>query len=137
MNNQTPIYKRPADLKKTFIQSIEIALARTEECREKKTIFHSRHPIKKSVSEYIDSKVFFNEGIFQYMSCSHSSYVLSLILINRVQKKNPSFVLTKRNFHKFFITIMIVAAKFNDDEYYRNKYYSYVGGIGLEELNEL
>lgn len=32
---------------------------------------------------------------------------------------------------------MIIAIKFHDDEYYKNEYYSKVGGISLKELNKL
>lgn len=32
---------------------------------------------------------------------------------------------------------MTVAAKFNDDLFYKNSYYAKVGGISVEELNNL
>jgi hypothetical protein len=32
---------------------------------------------------------------------------------------------------------MILALKYNEDDYYSNKYYAKVGGISLKELNEL
>ena len=32
---------------------------------------------------------------------------------------------------------MVLAIKYNEDDYYSNKYYAKVGGIGLNELNEL
>ena len=30
-----------------------------------------------------------------------------------------------------------MAAKYNDDEYYKNSYYAKVGGLRIEELNKL
>ena len=32
---------------------------------------------------------------------------------------------------------MVLAIKYNEDDYYSNKYYAKVGGIALNELNEL
>ena len=32
---------------------------------------------------------------------------------------------------------MVLAIKYNEDDYYSNKYYAKVGGIALKELNEL
>ena len=32
---------------------------------------------------------------------------------------------------------MLLAIKYNEDDYYSNKYYARVGGISLCELNEL
>ena len=31
----------------------------------------------------------------------------------------------------------MLAIKYNEDDYYSNKYYAKVGGVNLEELNEL
>lgn len=46
--------------------------------------------------------------------------------------------------HKFLIsnfrlllTAVVVAAKYNDDEFFKNDYYRKVGGITLEEFNLL
>ena len=32
---------------------------------------------------------------------------------------------------------MVLAIKYNEDDYYSNKYYAKVGGINLDELNSL
>ena len=32
---------------------------------------------------------------------------------------------------------MVLAIKYNEDDYYSNKYYAKVGGINLEEINTL
>ena len=71
------------------------------------------------------------------MNCSTPCYIIALVLINRVQEKNKKFTLVDSNFHKFFMTTLMVATKFNDDEYYRNHYYSQVGGIKPEEFNAM
>lgn len=35
------------------------------------------------------------------------------------------------------ITSIVLAAKYNDDEFYKNIYYAKVGGIRLDEMNML
>ena len=40
-------------------------------------------------------------------------------------------------FNSFILASMVLAIKYNEDDYYSNKYYAKVGGIGLNELNEL
>jgi len=41
------------------------------------------------------------------------------------------------NIHRLIITAVCVAAKFLDDSYYPNLFYSQIGGITLKELNFL
>lgn len=35
------------------------------------------------------------------------------------------------------LTSVVVAAKYNDDQFFKNDYYCRVGGISLQELNNL
>lgn len=66
--------------------------------------------------------------------------MISLIYIDRLQDAYGDFVLNKYCVHKYFILLihrvlissLVLAAKYNDDEYYKNGYYARVGGIGLE-----
>lgn len=39
--------------------------------------------------------------------------------------------------NRFLITAVMLAAKFYDDRYYNNEYYSRVGGISKKEINQL
>jgi hypothetical protein len=41
------------------------------------------------------------------------------------------------NLHKLIITGIMVAAKFYDDDFYDNGYYAKIGGIPLEEINNM
>lgn len=41
------------------------------------------------------------------------------------------------NYNRLLITGIMLAAKFYDDQYYNNEYYSRVGGITKKEINEL
>jgi len=69
------------------------------------------------------------------MGCSLSAYVYSLILIDKVLEENPGFKISEKNIHRLLFTAIVVATKFIDDKYYKNKYYASVGGISLSTLN--
>ena len=75
-------------------------------------------------------------GIYSFMGCSLSAYIYSLILIDKIVEENPGFKLTDKNIHRILFTGIVIATKFIDDKYYKNKYYASVGGISLTTLNE-
>eukprot|EP00826_Nyctotherus_ovalis_P044671 TRINITY_DN4840_c0_g1_i3.p2 TRINITY_DN4840_c0_g1~~TRINITY_DN4840_c0_g1_i3.p2 ORF type:complete len:112 (-),score=28.67 TRINITY_DN4840_c0_g1_i3:20-355(-) len=45
--------------------------------------------------------------------------------------------LTAHEVHRLFLTASTLALKFHCDDYFVNSYYAAVGGVSLEELNEL
>lgn len=83
--------------------------------------------------------------IRHYSNCSDSCCVLAFIYIDRALQnslkspcnrgKNPTMVLRRTSVHRLFLTAVMLAAKFNDDEYCDNEAYSRIGGISLAELN--
>ncbi len=69
---------------------------------------------------------------------------MALIYIDRLQDCLDQLVINKYCIHKFInsnsrllITSIVLAAKYNDDEFYKNVYYAKVGGISLDEMNML
>jgi hypothetical protein len=50
---------------------------------------------------------------------------------------NHGFHLTELNVHRILLTAILLAAKFLDDAYYNNDFYSKLGGVPLAELNSL
>ena len=38
---------------------------------------------------------------------------------------------------RFFLTALVISAKYLDDNFYKNEYYAKVGGISLVEFNTL
>ena len=74
--------------------------------------------------------------IHKYASCSNECFILALIYIDRLIQRN-NFVLTELNVHRVVITAILLAAKFFDDAYYNNAYYSKVGGVLVSEMNGL
>ncbi|KAG5175352.1 cyclin-domain-containing protein [Tribonema minus] len=93
------------------------------------TKFHALMPPEISVADYL-------ERIRRYASCSNECFVLSLVYIDRLILHN-NFALTSYNVHRVVITSVLLAAKFFDDCYYNNAYYSRIGGIPVRELNTL
>lgn len=61
---------------------------------------------------------------------------MALIYIDRLIQRN-NFLLTELNVHRVVITAILLAAKFFDDAYYNNAYYSKVGGVLSSEMNGL
>lgn len=76
------------------------------------------------------------ERIHKYASCSNECFILALIYIDRLIQRN-NFLLTELNVHRVVITAILLAAKFFDDAYYNNAYYSKVGGVLVSEMNGL
>ncbi|CBK20800.2 uncharacterized protein [Blastocystis hominis] len=74
--------------------------------------------------------------IYRYFNCSAECYLLSLIYINRVIRINR-FIINTYSVHRLILTSMMVAAKYFDDVYYTNTFYAEVGGISVNEINNL
>jgi len=78
----------------------------------------------------------FLKRIIKYTNLENSTLILSLIYIDRyceITKKK----LNKQNIHRLLFLGVVLAIKFNEDDYYGNAFYAKVGGIVLEELNFL
>jgi len=71
-----------------------------------------------------------------YARCSSSSFVLSLIYIDRLIERN-AFVVTRLNIHRLIVIAVMVAAKFIDDFHYNNATFAKIGGITTDEINDL
>ena len=95
-----------------------------------KTIFDSKTVARISIHDYL-------QRLYKYFDCSDSCYIISFIYIDRIISLNPGFMITRLNIHKLILISLILAVKYNDDQYGDNSYYSKVGGIIDQELNEL
>jgi len=75
--------------------------------------------------------------IQEYFMCTPECFVLSLVYIERIVKRNPQIMVTDLTCHRLLLTSVAVSAKFHDDEFYGNEYYATIGGIATPELNAL
>ncbi|CAD8120130.1 unnamed protein product [Paramecium sonneborni] len=94
------------------------------------TVFHTNKKPSISLAKYL-------ERIQMYSYCSNECFVLALIYIDRIQKKNQDVIINSFCVHRFLLACIILSIKYNDDDYYKNDYYAKVGGITISELNKL
>lgn len=65
-----------------------------------------------------------------------TSMISAFILLDRIISTNQ-IKLNKSNVHELFTTCLLIAVKLNEDIFLDNKYFSFVTGIKLKELNSL
>ena len=99
--------------------------------------FISKKPPQISIKQYLNR-------LMKYCKPEPSTIVISLIYIDKCCEMT-NVQLTNLNIHRyiffnyfrFILTSLLLAIKYNEDDYYANKFYAKVGGISLEELNQL
>lgn len=72
----------------------------------------------------------------QFTKINESTIILILIYIDRICNINK-FTLTYRNIYKLLLSSMVVAIKYNEDNFYSSEIYAKIGGLSLKELNYL
>lgn len=95
-----------------------------------KTLFDARYPTPMCIEEYA-------ERLKSYFLCSDECHVLGLVYIERILERDSSFLITELNVHRILLVATVIAAKFQDDEVYSNRYYARVGGVSCKELQAL
>ena len=73
------------------------------------------------------------ERLCKHSKINTSTIILILIYIDRICNIQK-FKLTYYNVHKLILASMIIAIKYNEDEYYSNKFYSKLGGVSISEI---
>lgn len=92
------------------------------------TMFHTQKPPPISISAYF-------HRIAKYSDCSGECLILALVHINRILHTRPHFYVNALNIHRLLLTSVMCSAKFFDDQYFNNAYYSKIGGVSNRELN--
>ena len=75
--------------------------------------------------------------LYKYMNKNPYIFILSLSYINRYINNNPLISINIYTIHSLILTSLILSLKYLEDNIYDNKYYSYIGGFELNEINEL
>jgi len=91
--------------------------------------FLSKNIPQISINDYI-------ERLYKYNKINSSTIILILIYIDRICNINK-FKLTYFNIHKLILASMIIAIKYNEDEYYSTQFYAKLGGVSIAEINSL
>lgn len=96
---------------------------------QRKMAFSSRIIPNISIEEYLIR-------IQTYAKMEKNTLILSLIYIDRLCKI-ASITLTYYNIHRILFISILISIKYNEDQYYDNKYYAEIAGVKLKELNTL
>ena len=72
----------------------------------------------------------------QFTKINESTIILILIYIDRIGKINK-FILTYRNIYKLILVSMVIAIKYNEDNFFSSEVYAKLGGLSVLELNYL
>mmetsp|Transcript_83728 Transcript_83728/g.233503 ORF Transcript_83728/g.233503 Transcript_83728/m.233503 type:complete len:621 (+) Transcript_83728:91-1953(+) len=78
------------------------------------------------------------QRLFNFTQFTHEVYIVSLVYVERLLEKAPGVAIAARDAYGLLLTIIIVAAKWcNDDcEIYHDSYYARVGGLSLQEFKQ-
>lgn len=72
--------------------------------------------------------------IISYSNCEENTLISALIYIDRIAKiKKISFY----NVYKLIFTSILMSLKYNEDEIYKNDYYSQIAGVSIYELKKM
>ena len=74
--------------------------------------------------------------IQRYLNIEASTFILSLIYIDRICKEK-GIILHKKNIHKILFSSIFISIKYNEDKFYENSFYAKIAGISVKELIKL
>ena len=105
-----------------------------------KSAFNSNIKVKQSVTEIFNSLIIPQISIYDYLkriimysNIEENTLISSLIYIDRLCIKNVN--LNKYSIHKILFSCILLSIKTNEDNFYKNDYYSEISGIPLKQLN--
>ena len=128
----------------------EISIRKNRNCKLAKSISEildklTLRPIKnfkkKILKDSFTGKRFPNITIYDYINriityteIEENTLICSLIYIDKLDQKKQ---VTKFNIHRIFFSAVLCSIKYNEDEFFKNDYYSQVAGVTLNELNKM
>ena len=74
--------------------------------------------------------------LVKYAELEIGSLIFALILMDKLNT-NQRVLFTPHNIHRILLTCCVISMKINHDKYFSNQFYAIIGGVTLEELNEL
>ena len=115
-------------IKKISIILEKVIYLNSNKFQKKKSIFNCNFIPNISLYNYL-------YRIQKYSEVEDNTLILALIYIDRICCNN--FIINYYNIHKIILVSVVFAIKYNEDNYYTNSYYSKIGGIKVNEFNEL
>ena len=125
------------DLIKSISQILETIL-NNNKCQKKykKTTKRQR---KIPFSTNIIPKISIEDYLLRIQACSNikkNTLITGLIYIDRLCQET-NITLTYYNIHRIIFTSILLSIKYNEDKYYKNRYYADIAGVSIKELNYL
>ncbi|CAD8114239.1 unnamed protein product [Paramecium sonneborni] len=121
--------KQPTILK-CIATILEEIVEETDKLDSQQTPFHASKIPAITLENYLIR-------IAKYAKCTDECFIIALIYLDKVQEQHQEILLNSHCVHRFLMIAIVLAIKFQDDDYYRNDYYSKIAGITLKELNQL
>ena len=127
--NDILIYNISSLLNSVIEENKNLKNYRAKISQQKKLIFYLEDIPLISIKDYL-------HRIQSFAKVEDNTLILSLIYIDKICEKT-SIILSEYNIHKILFTSILVAIKFNEDLYYKNKDYAKVAGVSTKELNKM
>ena len=93
------------------------------------------NPIISKIKNSITIKNYLGR-LVKYTQAESSTLIAMLIYIDRLCEIN-NFIINSFNVYKIIFSSLVIAIKYNEEEYFGNKYLAKVGGLSLNEMNLL
>lgn len=95
----------------------------------KKDFFFSKQIPKISLEDYI-------KRIVTLSNIEIPTLISSIMYIDRLCERN-TYVLCNNNIHRIFLSAIVVSAKINEDRHVSSGDFAKIGGVSIEEMNNL
>ncbi|KAI9283192.1 cyclin-domain-containing protein [Sporodiniella umbellata] len=94
------------------------------------THFHSRSIPGISIFSYLSR-------IHKFAPFDNEVLISVLVYFDRITNLNQGLHINAYSVHRLLIASILIASKFTSDTFYSNRRYAKVGGVSLQELNQL
>ena len=119
----------------SFISNDIVQILIENKEKEKTNIIDENDPLysnkipKIKIEDYITR-------FFTFSKMEISTLILTYIYIKRFIKKE-NYIISFRNIFRLIMSCAILAIKFNENKVYKNSFYAKVGGVDVDDLNNL
>ena len=122
------------DIIKSIYNSLSTVLEENKKLSNYKEILLKQNKICFSANSIPNITLYeYLVRIQKYAVPEKNTLILSLIYIDRLCKLG-NIVLTYYNIHRILFTAILLAIKYNEDEFFENNYYANIAGIKICEL---
>jgi hypothetical protein len=97
--------------------------------------FNPDDPFSTKSPSKVTLQYFFGR-IKKYTKIEKSTLIIILIYADRMCTTS-GIILNPHNIHRIILGCLLLAIKYNEDLYFTNEQYAKVGGVSVQELNEL